>query len=197
MHINMDRSYRKNLTLHGVIYMGGEERKITVKNLSISGLLAELNSNGQIKDIFKTLLVSTIIDLYLPELRLASEVEVIRVDTQEELILLALEFKHITYNVDNLLCKRKAYRRMMPGPGLILFNGEYHLFNAVNVSVGGLMVRLDKTMSINEGLITKFEFRQLDLVGEVKVIWADFIPEGGMLIGLQYVHMEKIEAKNI
>ena len=83
MYSDLDRPCRKNLTSHGMIYMGEEEHKITVINISITGVLAELNSNKKdidIKYIFNILLTSTIIDLYLPEMRLAGEVEVVRVD---------------------------------------------------------------------------------------------------------------------
>jgi hypothetical protein len=194
------RPYRKNLTTHGLIYLAGEEQPVTIKNISISGVLAQLNSkvgNNDIKEIFNTLLASTVIDLYLPEMRLAGEVEVIRVDLQNDHILLALEFKNVNYDVNDLLYKRKAYRKNLPGLGHILFNGEYQEFNAVNVSVEGMMIRLDQTVFVEPGVVTVFEFKRLDLEGEVKVVWVDQIPTGGTFIGLQYVHMEKSSIKGI
>ena len=145
------RPYRKNLTTHGLIFLAGEEQQITIKNISITGVLAQLNSKvgkNDIKDIFNTLLGSTVIDLYLPEMRLAGEVEVIRVDMQDDHILLALEFKNVTYDVNDLLYKRKAYRKNLPGPGHILLNGTYLEFNAVNVSVEGIMIRLTENIHV-------------------------------------------------
>jgi PilZ domain len=194
------RPYRKNLTTHGLIYLAGEEQPITIKNISITGVLAQLNSKvGQndIKAIFNTLLGSTVIDLYLPEMRLAGEVEVIRVDMQDDHILLALEFKNVTYDVNDLLYKRKAYRKNMPGPGHILFNGAYLEFNAVNVSVDGIMIRLSETIHVEPGVVTVFEFKRLELEGEAKVVWLERMSEGGTLIGLQYVHMERTAIKGI
>jgi PilZ domain len=194
------RPYRKNLTTHGLIFLAGEEQQITIKNISITGVLAQLNSKvgkNDIKDIFNTLLGSTVIDLYLPEMRLAGEVEVIRVDMQDDHILLALEFKNVTYDVNDLLYKRKAYRKNLPGPGHILLNGTYLEFNAVNVSVEGIMIRLTENIHVEPGLVTVFEFKRLDLEGEIKVIWAEHLSDGGTLIGLQYVHMEKSSVKGI
>ncbi len=194
------RPYRKNLTSHGLIYLAGEEQPITVKNISITGVLAQLDSKvgkNDIKEIFNTLLTSTIIDIYLPEMRLAGEVEVIRVDLQDNHILLALEFKNVNYDINDLLYKRKAYRKNLPGPGHILFNGEYMDFNAVNVSVDGIMIHIEDSVYVEPGLITVFEFRRLELDGEIKVIWADHMPDGGTLIGLQYVHMRKVSIKGI
>jgi hypothetical protein len=194
------RPYRKNLTTHGLIYLAGEEQPITIKNISITGVLAQLNSKvgrNDIKDIFNTLLASTIIDLYLPEMRLAGEVEVIRVDMQDDHILLALEFRNVTYDVNDLLYKRKAYRKNLPGIGHILFNGEYLEFNAVNVSVDGIMIRLAQSVHVEPGVVTVFEFKRLELEGEIKVVWMDRMTDGGTLMGLQYVHMEKSSIKGI
>jgi hypothetical protein len=46
-------------------------------------------------------------------------------------------------------------------------------------------------------VVTVFEFKRLELEGEAKVVWVESIPEGGTLMGLQYVHMEKSEIKGI
>lgn len=200
MNASLLRPYRKNLTTHGLIYLAGEEQPITIKNISITGVLAQLDSKvgkNDIKHIFNTLLASTIIDLYLPEMRLAGEVEVIRVDMQDDHILLALEFKNVTYDVNDLLYKRKAYRKNLPGPGHILFNGEYLEFNSVNVSVDGIMIRLAETVHVEPEVVTVFEFKRLELEGEIKVIWIEHLPEGETLMGLQYVHMEKLAVKGI
>jgi PilZ domain len=194
------RPYRKNLTSHGLIYLAGEEQPITVKNISITGILAQLDSKvgkNDIKEIFNTLLTSTILDIYLPEMRLAGEAEVIRVDLQDDHILLALEFKNVNYDINDALYRRKAYRKNLPGPGHILFNGEYMDFNAVNVSVDGIMIHLEDNIHVEPGLITVFEFRRLELDGEIKVVWVDHMPDGGTLMGLQYVHMRKSSIKGI
>ncbi len=199
MYSKLDRPCRKNLTSHGMIYMGEEEHEISVINISISGVLAKLDNNKgiDIKYIFNSLLVSTIIDLYLPEMRLAGEVEVVRADMDDEHILLALEFKNIAFDIDEDLNKRKAYRKNIPDPGKILLNGEYRDFNAVNVSVEGLMICLSEAISVAEGTITQFEFKRLELDGEIKVIWVDLISDGRTLMGLQYVHMESKAIKGI
>ncbi len=200
MYSDLDRSCRKNLRSHGLIYMGEEEHKITVIDISITGVLAELNSNNKeidVKDIFDMLLASTIIDLYLPEMRLAGEAEVVRVDVNNDYLLLALEFKNIAYDIDKNLNKRKAYRKNMPDPGQILLNGEYHEFNTVNVSVEGLMIRLAETISVEVGTITSFEFKRLELKGKVEVIWSDFTSDAETLMGLRYVNINADNIKDI
>ncbi|MGZ8136559.1 MAG: PilZ domain-containing protein [Methylococcaceae bacterium] len=200
MNSILERPYRKNLTSRGLIYMGGSEQEITVKNLSITGVLAEFHNEsygGDIKDIFNTLVVSTRHDLYLPELRLAGEVEVVRVDMDGDYILLALEFKYVTYDIDDLFYKRKAYRKSMSDIGHILLSGKYREFTSVNVSVDGLMIRLSEKISVEEGTVTAFEFERLELEGEVRVIWMDFTEDNGTLMGLKYISLNKSEIKGI
>jgi len=200
MYSMLDRPRRASLVSEGFIYMGEEEYKITVKNLSISGVLAQLNTDREdvdIKYVFNQLLVSTIIDLYLPEMRLVGDVEVVRGDIEEGHILLALEFKNIAFDIDKDLNKRKAYRKNMPDSGNILLNRQYYNFTSVNVSVDGLMIYLSEAIAVEVGTITRFEFKRLELEGEVKVIWVALISDGRTLIGLQYVHLEKNALKKI
>ena len=188
------RPYRKNLTSHGLIYMGGEELEISVRNLSITGLLAELGDNidvQDIRDVFKSVELSPTIDLYLPEMHLAGEAEIVRADMIDGRIYLAIEFRSISYDVDNVLYKRKAYRKNMTAPGQIIFSGKKYNFNTKNVSVDGLMIHIKENVDVKEGAITIFDFKRLQLRGEIKVAWVDHTEDGGTLMGLQYVHMEK------
>ncbi len=200
MNLDLNRPYRKNLTSHGLIYIGGEELGITVKDISLTGLLAHLKCGGANKgarDIFNMLSDSATIDLYLPEMRLAGEAEVVRVDIFNDNILLALEFKNVAFDVDSLLYKRNAYRKNITAPGKILLDGEYHEFITVNVSVDGLMINISESVVAEVGEITVFEFERLELEGEIKVIWIDRTADAGTLLGLQYVHMEKTAVKGI
>ncbi len=45
------KHYRKSLTSRGLIFMDGQELEISVCNLSITGLLAELEVSEGVKDI--------------------------------------------------------------------------------------------------------------------------------------------------
>ena len=44
MNLDLNRPYRKKLMSQGLIYMGEEEQEITIKDLSLTGVLAELKS---------------------------------------------------------------------------------------------------------------------------------------------------------
>jgi hypothetical protein len=201
MNSKSTRSYRKNLITNGLIYINGEEQEVSVVNMSIAGVLVQLNHKSVYSsDTESTLndsLASTIIDFYLPQLSLAGTAEVVRVHINEHSVSLALEFKDITYNINNLLYKRRVYRKNMSVEGQILLNNGYYNFHTINVSVEGLMIRLAETLNIVEGMTTSFEFNNLSLKGEVEVVWVDFDADDKTLLGLKYINMNTSKIKGI
>jgi hypothetical protein len=197
MNSSAKRSYRKNLVTSGLIYIHGEEREVSVSNISMTGVLVQLDSINNQESPFNNALISKTIDFYLPPLRLAGSAEIIRVSEQEGHVSLALKFKDISYNVDHLLYKRKVYRKNLAIAGHILINNHYCDFQTINVSVEGLMIRLTEVVDIAEGLITQFEFKNLSLKGEVQVVWIDFDKKGSTLLGLKYINMNTDHIKGI
>lgn len=186
--------YRKNLTSNGFLYLAGEELKIEVKNFSITGLLVQILPNSTITSLeeFKRATASNqLVDIYLQEMRLAGEVSVIRYEVVEDCIEVAMEFVHISYDVDAVFYKRKAYRKNLDAQGQIFLNGQDHSFKTVNASVDGLMVYFESKVTASIGLITTFEVDGAKLFGEAEIVWVEDDPEGGTLMGLQYIHMEK------
>lgn len=194
------RYYRKNLTSLGLIYLGGEELDISVRNLSITGLLAELEKNSSIysiPDLFEVIKLSPRVDICLPEMHLIGEAEVVRADLIDGVIYLALEFRNVSYDVDSMLYKRATYRKNMVAPGLIVFEGKKHSFTTRNASVTGLMVHLEDALSVEIGTETIFDFRELNLRGEIKVVWVERCEDGGTYMGLEYLRMEKSDVKGV
>jgi hypothetical protein len=47
----MLRPYRKNLTMMGLVYLEDGEQPIIVKNISVSGILAQLDGKADENDI--------------------------------------------------------------------------------------------------------------------------------------------------
>ncbi|SJM91489.1 pilus assembly protein PilZ [Crenothrix polyspora] len=200
MSVHVKRPYRKNLASYGLIYMGGEEYSITVKNISLTGVLVKINQKQNQNDlnrIYREILAATLIDMYIPSLRLAGETEAVRVDIEDDYLLLALEFKNVSYDIDRVLYKRKAYRKTIASPGLILLDGVYREFYSVNASVDGIMIRLAEKLAIEKNLITVFEFKALEIEGEIKVIWTEYVSSTEMLVGLQYIHIGQAPIKGV
>lgn len=120
-------NYRKTLASTGLVYIAGKEREFIVWNLSITGLLGEMEPESDGDDateVFKAVRSASAVDIYLREMHLAGEASVVRSDLVDSQIYFALEFKSILYDVDNYLYKRKAYRKNMKAPGTIEFSGK-------------------------------------------------------------------------
>jgi hypothetical protein len=200
MSVHVKRPYRKNLASYGLIYMGGEEYSITVRNISLTGVLVKINqkqNQNDLNKIYREVLAASLIDMYIPTLRLAGETEAVRVDIEDDYLLLALEFKNVSYDIDRVLYKRKAYRKTIVAPGLILLDGIYREFYSVNASVEGLMIRLPEKIIIEKGLVTVFEFKELEVEGEISVVWIEYISDIETLVGLQYLHIGKAPIKGV
>ncbi len=194
------RPYRTSLSSHGLIYLAGQELEITVRNLSITGLFAELDSNKLIKgvdDFFHAIELSATIDIYLPEMRVAGEADVVRAESINGHVYFALEFRNLSYDVNNLLYKRKAYRKPIAASGEIIFNNETYIFLTQNVSVDGLMIKLKEKIDIETGTVTTFDFQHIDLKGDIEVVWAEHEADGSTLMGLKYVSMMKEHIEGI
>jgi hypothetical protein len=196
MRLEAQRAFRKDLHLKGIIFLNEQERFIIVKNLSITGLLAELDQhedgNIDIKDIFNSLQSSTLADIFIPSMRLAGEMEIIRAETKKDKVLIALEFKSVSYDVEDFIYRRKMYRKRMPGTGRILLNSIYQPFRAINVSVEGLMIQLNERIADDVLHTTAaFEFEKLGMSGEARIVWIERSQPEETLMGLNYVHLAK------
>jgi hypothetical protein len=193
------RFYRKKLTSHGFIYLGGEEYEITLSNISITGMLAELTTQepeNKVVELFDTIKTKPLADVYLHEMRLAGEVEIVRSDIIDGHLYLAMEFRTIEHDIDNLFYERQVYRKSLSAPGLIILNGERCHFMTVNVSVDGLMIRLPQHVLVDEGTVAAFDFKRLDMLGEVKVVWVKH-QDDETLMGLEYIYLEKTFVKGV
>jgi c-di-GMP-binding flagellar brake protein YcgR len=192
--------YRKKIASAGYIYIAGEELQFIVRDLSITGIFAEMEpyqDHSELEDVFQAIKVVEGVDIYLPEMHLAGEAEVVRSDLVDGHIYLAMEFKNIAYDVDNYLYKRRAYRKKMVAPGNIIVAGNIYPFQTQNVSIDGLMIRITEELPIKVGKVVEFDFKRLDLKGECRVIWFEFDEEGGTLIGLKYLNLERAKIKGI
>jgi hypothetical protein len=137
------------------------------------------------------------VDIYIEKLNLAGEAEIVRVDMDGERILIGMEFKQISYDAENLLYKRKVYRKSMAAPGQILISEKFYDFMTRNVSVDGLMIRIPEYVELCMNIIVEFKFDKLHLYGESRIVWFEHDDNGGTIIGLEYQHMEKSDIKGI
>jgi len=193
------RAYRKNLNSEGFIFLGLEQHKIRLINLSLTGLLAaflpDANLNG-VMHIFQGLQVSPLVDIYLPDIRMAGEAEVVRVESTEQGIQIALEFRNMSYDIDHLLYSRRAYRKNMTAPGQIIIHDSVYAFNTENVSVDGIMAHIHEHIDLQTGIAVHFSFKHLELQGEAEVVWVEQSPSS-TLLGLKYLRLERDDLRGV
>ena len=189
----VERAYRKPLGCKGLIYLGLEEHRFKIINLSLTGLLVEFDEDAPLNDvrsIFESLRISPLVDIYLPEMRVAGEGEVVRAEPTEKGIQIAVEFRNLSYDVEHLLYTRRAYRKNMTAPGQIIVNEVAHAFNTENVSVDGIMAHILEKIEIETGQIVHFSFSHLELQGEGEVMWVEQNSDS-TLLGLKYIRLER------
>ncbi len=194
------RAYRKNINIDAVVYLGFEELPIKVVNLSLTGLLAEfsdeLSQRLSIRDIFQRLQVSPIVDMYIPEMQVAGEAKLVRVESVDGCLQIGLEFHNLTHNINSLLYQRRAYRKSMQALGQIFIGEAVYVFQTENVSVDGLMARIQDLIEVEPGTPARFSFKPLELQGEAQVVWADQ-DQNSTLLGIRYNVLEREPLKNI
>jgi len=194
------KSYHKNASFLGLIFVGGEEYGMHVRNLSISGMLVEIDISAESVDeqgVLASLKEANLIDFYIEQLKLQGEAKITRVEIDGQHILIGLEFKQIAYDTESFLNQRYAYRKMTHSLGHILIAKKVYEFSAQNVSVEGLMARIPQHVVVSDGTLVKFKFNDLCLHGEVSVVWSEYDEQNGTLLGLKYEHMKKTELKDI
>lgn len=189
------RPYRKNVNSKGWLYVGGEAREITIKNISINGVLAQLHNKTEDEDskyLHQNLAVSKSIDFYMPQLRLSGEAKVVWMESGEnDGYLLGMAFNNVAYDVDSPVFVRKSHRKEVAIPGRILLNGEYHAFVTVDMSLGGIKICLPEKITVDKDVVAEFEFEALKMRGVVKVAWTSGSEGDSTLIGLAYIKPRK------
>lgn len=181
-----DRAYRKKLKGDGLIYLGFNEYPIQVINLSVTGLLAQFKIDTSVKDIFESLRVSPIVDIYFPNIRVGGEAEVVRAESTEQGIQIALEFRNLSYDVDNLLYSRRSYRKNMTSPGQVIINDTAYSFNTENVSIDGIMIHVKGIVKVETGTTVHLSFKHLELQGDCEIVWIERDADS-TLLGLRYL----------
>ncbi|HIG65485.1 MAG TPA: PilZ domain-containing protein [Methyloprofundus sp.] len=192
--INSRQYFREIFSLSGLLFIGNAEHEMQVKNLSISGILVAIDTSANlvdVRDVFLLLKQSSFVDIYIKSLNLAGEAEIVRVEMEDEHILIGMEFKQISYDADNLLYKRKSYRKNMAAPGQFLIKETFYYFMTRNVPVDGIMIYINQFVEVKVGMVTEFKFDKLHLYGESRIVWFEHDADGGTLIGMEYQHMEK------
>ncbi len=185
------QEYRKKYISHGQLYIAGEILDFKSYDVSVKGILVEVvpaNFLADISDFEALLAENNVAEIFVQDLMLTGETDIVWVKLDDEKIMLGLEFRDVIYNAEKLWRKRKFYRSTKKYAGTLLVGDQQVLFRGLNVSVDGLAMQMDVLNSdLIPGAIVKVMVDGLDVKGVGKIVWVNNHKNGSCELGMRYL----------
>ena len=186
------REYRKNFRSSGQLYMAGETLEFISHDVSVKGVSIEVIPGKLLAEFadFETYAKeNTTAEIFVKDLMLTGEVELIWLRQVDGKIMMGFEFHDVMYNADRIWLKRQFYRKECLFTGyLVLKNGRIE-FEGKNVSVDGLMIHIDKLHeTLHQNSVVKLYCESLKIKALAKVCWIkEDVDDKGCFLGLRYL----------
>lgn len=185
------QEYRKKYISQGQLYIAGEILDFQSYDVSVKGILVEVVPANFLSDIsdFEALLTeNNIAEIFVKDLMLTGETDIVWVKLTDGKIMLGLEFRDVIYNAEKLWRKRSFYRSTKKFSGILIVGNENVLFRGLNVSADGLAVQIDVTNDdLIPGAIIKVVVDGLDVKGVGKIVWVNTRANGPTQLGMRYL----------
>ena len=187
------KEYRKSFTSNGSIYLGGEKLHFKGYDISVRGMQIELTQGTlvqNVSDVAQIIESNSTAEIYVDELRLTGEVELIWVRDDEDKILIGLEFRDVMHNAEKLWRKRRYYRKNLVKTGVLIIKDREMDFECKNFSVEGMCLRVTshEDTKILEGDDAKVISEQLSLDALAKIVWVNRNEDDELIsLGLRYL----------
>ena len=188
------REYRKSYNSSGQLYVAGELLDFISYDISVKGILIEIVPGSLLTEIhdFEVLLKEdNFAEIYVKDLMLTGEAEIVWVRQDKGRILLGLEFKDVMSNATKLWRKRSYYRSKRKFYGYLIAGDQRINFEGNNISSEGLEIKLDQTHSVlKAGCLVKLDVDELGIKGVGKIIWVNVADDETCVLGLRYLAKE-------
>ncbi|MGR9043831.1 MAG: PilZ domain-containing protein [Gammaproteobacteria bacterium] len=186
------KEYRKNFSSSGQLHMAGETLDFISHDVSVKGISIEVVPGRLLSDYadFEAYIKeNTLVEVFVEELMMTGDAEVIWLRNDQGKILMGLEFHDVIYNADRLWLKRQFYRKEQTFSGFLLIKDRRIEFEGKNVSIDGLMIFLNE---LDEGLVQNAVVRlfseQLKIKAMAKICWIkEEMEPKGYYLGLRYL----------
>jgi hypothetical protein len=181
------RAYRKKFNSDGTIVYQSKQYPIEVVNMSTSGLLVAL-TNTPANYLFKEIEIphSEVIDVYVNSLSLSVAAQIIRIENNNNEILLALNFLDDTLHYEDNFKRRKSGRINKAADANILIGGEFLDCKVLNHSDNGAKIFVSNYYQFEIGTDVIFKFDEINLITKASVIWCES-GKDGVILGLDYL----------
>jgi hypothetical protein len=186
------KEYRKNYSSSGQLHMAGETLEFISRDVSVKGISIEVVPGrllSEYADFEAYIKENALAEIFVKDLMLTGEVEVIWLRQEQGKILMGLEFQDVIHNADRLWLKRQFYRKEQSFTGFLLLKDRRVEFEGKNVSVDGLMIYLNELdESLSQNSVVRLYSESLSIKAMAKICWIKEEAEPkGFYLGLRYL----------
>ncbi|MBS3964317.1 MAG: PilZ domain-containing protein [Methylomonas sp.] len=182
------KDYRKSFNAVGTLSVGGEMLRFNCYDVSVKGAMIEVVPGALLAtaDDFENLLrEDRTAEIFIEELMLAGEVNVVWVRGERKRILMGLEFLSVVHNAHKLWLKRRGYRKTEPFAVELFIDKDRLHVEGVNRSLKGLCVRLAvQHPGVRVDVPVKLQINELGLAALGRIAWVKS-EDDMILVGLQ------------
>ncbi len=188
------KEFRKSFYSYGQLYIAGEKLDFMSYDISLTGILVEIEPGNYLTDIndFNAFIKENdTAEIFIKDIMVTGEATLSWAKPKNGKIMLGMEFKNVMYNAEDLWRKRYYYRRKMIFSGYLIVNTKRFDFAGIDASVDGLAIQfteLDK--ELNSGNVIKLFVKSLDINALGKIIWVENEEQENLKLGLRYLSMK-------
>ncbi len=187
------KEYRKNFNAAGQLHVGEETLQINCYDVSVKGAMVEVLPGellASIQDFEALLNEDQRAEIFVDELMLAGEVDIVWVRQERSRIMMGLEFQSVVHNADKLWLKRRGYRKTAPFTAELFVDKDRLHVEGINRSAKGLCVKLAvHHPALKVDAPVKLQIQQFGLAALGKVVWVSTVDEITM-VGLQIISVK-------
>ncbi|MGY6276918.1 PilZ domain-containing protein [Methylomonas sp. MgM2] len=187
------KEYRKNFSAVGQLNMGGEILQINCYDVSVKGVMIEVLPGQLLRTIadFEAFLAENrCAEIFVDELMLSGEVNVVWVREDQNRIMMGLEFEEVVYNAEKLWIKRRDYRKTESFVVELSVDNQKWQVEGINRSKNGLSVALPAPHpSIKINAPVKVQVKDFGLAALGKIVWINESEES-IKVGLQILSID-------
>ncbi len=185
------KEYRKSFNSSGQLYVAGEFLDFIGYDVSVKGILIEVVPGlllAKIDDFEALLKENNSAEIYVKDLMLTGETDIVWAKMENGKIMLGLEFRDVMYNAEKLWRKRRTYRSNNKFSGYLIVDKKSIDFQGLNLSVDGMALKLNQQeSSLKPGNIIKFQMHSTDSRGVAKIVWINANDPESCILGLKYL----------
>lgn len=183
---------RKTFNSSGQLYIAGELLNFIGYDISVKGIQVEILPGlflSEAEDFEKLMQENTRAEIFVKDLMLTGEADIVWVQKNATSIMLGLAFREVIYNAEKLWHKRRYYRKYKKANGLMHCKEiERRVqFESINISTDGIMIHLTERIdyTLQPGMIVQLCSTELALNALAKIAWVD--KQTQSTLGLKYL----------